>query len=216
MASAMHRLLAGMCGIGYGFGAFSTTYTVPLNEYVGTIEVGNPPQAFDVVFDTGSGNIVLPSSKCSDDACESHRRYQRKSSKSAVDLALEDDTVLAAGETDRDTTTITYGTGKLTGEYIRDNVCMGAPSQDTELSDARKSGSFLQEPTASTACTSVDFLGVTQESRFPFIELPFDGIFGLGLGGLSAGTNFNFVSRLGSNSTVHSPIFGVFLRNLDA
>ena len=25
-----------------------------------------------------------------------------------------------------------------------------------------------------------------QESRFPFTELPFDGIFGLGLGGLSA------------------------------
>ena len=26
---------------------------------------------------------------------------------------------------DRDTTTITYGTGKLTGEYIRDHVCIG-------------------------------------------------------------------------------------------
>ena len=31
-----------------------------------------------------------------------------------------------------------------------------------------------------------------QESRFPFTELPFDGIFGLGLGGLSAGFSATF------------------------
>lgn len=69
----------------------------------------------------------------------------------------------------------------------------------------------------SSLCLQVDFLGVTQESRFPFTELPFDGIFGLGLGGLSAGPSFNFVNSLvAAPQTVRNPTFAFFLRNLDA
>jgi len=64
-------------------------------------------------------------------------------------------------------------------------------------------------------CLDVDFLGVTQESRFPFTELPFDGIFGLGLGGLSAGPSFNLVSRLVGAGNIAS-VFAFFLRRLDA
>jgi len=56
---------------------------------------------------------------------------------------------------------------------------------------------------------------VTHESRFPFIQLPFDGIFGLGLAGLSAGPNFNFVSRMKLNSTIQDPTFAFFLRDLN-
>lgn len=172
---------------------------IHVTEYYGRIGIGDPPQLFDVVFDTGSGNIVLPTVKCSDDACFKHRRFHSESSTSAVQLASEDDTPLEPGASDRDTTTITYGTGKLTGEYIRDNLCMDSPGTDR-----------------SHVCSTVDFLGVTQESRFPFIELPFDGIFGLGLSGLSAGPKFNFVNRLKTSSTVGDPVFAVFLRDLKA
>eukprot|EP00435_Cladocopium_sp_Y103_P069271 s218_g33.t1 len=105
---------------------------------------------------------------------------------SSVQLALEDGTPLRPGQ-DRDTTTITYGTGKLTGEYIQDMLCL-------------RQGS-----------------GPAAESRFPFTELPFDGIFGLGLGGLSAGPSFNFVNRLvAANEVIRSPTFAFFLRRLDA
>lgn len=126
-----------------------------------------------------------------------HHRFQSASSTSAVQLAYEDETPLEEGQTDRDTTSITYGTGKLTGEYIRDKVCMGAAPGDQ-------------------VCTVSDFLGVTTESRFPFIQLPFDGIFGLGLDGLSAGPNFNFVNRLVSASSLKDPMFAFFLRGLKA
>lgn len=171
---------------------------ISVTEYYGEVAVGSPPQIFNVVFDTGSGNIVLPTVKCHEQVCMRHRRYQSAKSTSAIQLAYEDETPLQAGETDRDTTSITYGTGKLTGEYIRDNVCMGA-----EVGDR--------------VCAPADFLGVTTESRFPFIQLPFDGIFGLGLEGLSAGPNFNFVNRLvAANSTLQEPMFAFFLRNLKA
>lgn len=168
---------------------------VHVTEYYGTIGIGNPPQNFEVVFDTGSGNVVLPTVKCTEDVCVRHHRFQSKASKTAVQLAYEDETPLEPGQTDRDTTSITYGTGKLTGEYVRDNVCMGKQT---------------------SVCTSVDFLGVTTESRFPFIQLPFDGIFGLGLEGLSAGENFNFVNRLAGSKTFKDPSFAFFLRDLKA
>jgi hypothetical protein len=175
---------------------------IHVTEYYGRVAFGSPPQLFDMVFDTGSGNVVLPTAKCSDVACQKHRRFVSQDSKTGEQLAYDDGTLLQTGEVDRDTTTITYGTGKLTGEYIRDGVCLGV-SYDTPSSN-------------STFCTRTDFLGVVQESQFPFVELPFDGIFGLGLQGLSAGPNFNFVNRMRSDSRIPDPTFAVFLRNLGA
>mmetsp|Transcript_12595 Transcript_12595/g.29573 ORF Transcript_12595/g.29573 Transcript_12595/m.29573 type:complete len:502 (-) Transcript_12595:112-1617(-) len=171
---------------------------VYVTEYYGKIAVGSPPQLFDVVFDTGSGNIVLPTLKCKDEVCLRHHRYRSEVSTSSVQIAYDDDTPLQTGESDRDTTSITYGTGKLTGEYIRDSICFGYGISKSQL------------------CTTSDFLGVTQESRFPFIELPFDGIFGLGLDGLAAGPDFGFVSRMRSNSSHLDPVFAVFIRDLNA
>lgn len=173
-----------------------------VSEYYGSVLMGTPPQEFGVVFDTGSGNIVLPTLKCADEACEDHHRFSSGASRSSVQLALEDGTPLRPGQ-DRDTTTITYGTGKLTGEYIQDMLCLRQGSGPAAVMNS--------------ACLKVDFLGVTQESRFPFTELPFDGIFGLGLGGLSAGPSFNFVNRLvAANEAIRSPTFAFFLRRLDA
>ena len=48
------------------FGSSDGRSQIHVSEYYGRILVGDPPQAFDVVFDTGSGNIVLPTAKCED------------------------------------------------------------------------------------------------------------------------------------------------------
>merc|ERR1719335_940829 len=48
---------------------------VHASEYYGRIAIGSPPQEFLVVFDTGSGNLVIPSKQCSDEACTSHKQF---------------------------------------------------------------------------------------------------------------------------------------------
>merc|ERR1719453_856014 len=57
--------------------------------YYGTLEVGTPQQSFVVVFDTGSGNLMLPSTYCQSSACTMHQRFDRKASSSAIDIQAD-------------------------------------------------------------------------------------------------------------------------------
>merc|ERR1719311_1312001 len=96
------------------------------SEYYGTVSVGSPPQSFQVVFDTGSGNLLLPSKECTDEACTSHKRFDPTLSATSMQVAYADqpNTPVAADGT-RDVVTITFGTGEMSGVYVRDNVCLG-------------------------------------------------------------------------------------------
>merc|ERR1719379_818463 len=80
------------------------------SEYYGKITLGTPPQEFQVVFDTGSGNLLIPSKQCKDEACTSHKRFDAAASSTAVDIAFADkpDGAVDAGG-DRDVVTITFG-----------------------------------------------------------------------------------------------------------
>ncbi|CAN6358470.1 unnamed protein product [Urochloa humidicola] len=81
-------------------------------QYFGVVGIGTPPQNFTVIFDTGSSNLWIPSSKCYFSiACYFHHRY--KSSKSS--------TYKADGETCK----ISYGSGSIVGFFSKDNVLVG-------------------------------------------------------------------------------------------
>ncbi|KAG5319876.1 ASPP protease, partial [Acromyrmex heyeri] len=78
-------------------------------QYYGTISVGNPPQEFNVHFDTGSSNFFLPSIKCYTDNihCSSVRRYNNN----------ESHTYIAIGNL----VAFRYAVGRLTG-YLSSDV----------------------------------------------------------------------------------------------
>lgn len=162
------------------------------SEYYGQVIVGSPAQRFLVVFDTGSGNLLLPSKECVDEACTGHKRFDPALSATAMQVAYADqpDTPVAS-DGSRDVVTITFGTGEMSGVYIRDNICLGSDS----------------------ICCKADFVAATEESDEPFSLVPFDGILGLSLPQMAEGSNFSVLDMLVTSGVLHEGLFGVFFGN---
>merc|ERR1719356_811961 len=92
------------------------------SAYYGTLMVGSPPTPFTVVFDTGSGHLVLPSTYCKTDTCRVHKRYRRSASSTGHDINHNGKQV-AQGQL-RDQITVSFGTGEVTGVFVEDIVCI--------------------------------------------------------------------------------------------
>ncbi|NXE69761.1 PEPC protein, partial [Calcarius ornatus] len=52
----------------------------PQSSYFGEISIGEPPQKFLVLFDTGSSNLWVPSTDCKSPACFNHAKFQPSAS----------------------------------------------------------------------------------------------------------------------------------------
>ncbi|XP_015676946.1 cathepsin E [Protobothrops mucrosquamatus] len=77
-------------------------------EYFGQISIGNPPQSFTILFDTGSSNLWVPSVYCVSKACAEHSRFQPSKSSTYTEVGTS--------------FSIHYGTGSLTGIIGMDQV----------------------------------------------------------------------------------------------
>jgi len=141
----------------------------------------------------------------------------------------------------RDQITVSYGTGEVTGIFIRDKVCLGdleSPArtsrdhQDAEegqmllqkgmqLSPVPNKSGLVEDSAADRSgmpegCMTLQFIGALEMSDDPFGTFAFDGVVGLGLLPLSQTPEFNFVeaaAKAGAwGSDVHtSRLFSVYL-----
>merc|ERR1719161_535685 len=139
-------------------------------EYWGSIGLGTPTQEFTVIFDTGSGNLIVPGSNCTSMPCMDHHRFKLSSTsqvvgKKGAPLDIDPEQKLES--------TIKFGTGKVHGSFVRDSLCLSPSS-----------------------CSKVNFMTAIQETDEPFQDCDFDGIMGLGFADLSMGQGFNILDEL--------------------
>uniref|UniRef100_A0A0G4HQ50 Peptidase A1 domain-containing protein n=1 Tax=Chromera velia CCMP2878 TaxID=1169474 RepID=A0A0G4HQ50_9ALVE len=175
---------------GYGRRGGDLEAVLHATEYFGKISVGRPPKEFTVVFDTGSGNLLIPSIDCTSDACSERPLYDPGNSSTSRQIAFADKPLEKVGDSgERDVITITFGTGEISGVVVRDTVCVGDGA----------------------VCADADFLATTEESDFPFASVPFDGVLGLALDGMSEGVQFNIFNRLSAGGHMEHNVFSVFL-----
>lgn len=199
------------------------------SAYFGQIGVGAPnAQNFKVVFDTGSGHLVLPSSLCRQQTCMKHRRYRRRESSTAKDI--DGDGTPVAPRQPRDQISVSFGTGEITGVFIEDEMCLAEESDShVQASSMLQVGQHRMAkqvlPTAELVeelperrnhnCFKLRLVAAIHMTEEPFADFEFDGIFGLGLSGLSQMPEFNFLHVLGQagslGSSDGSQMFSVFL-----
>ncbi|NXG64003.1 PEPC protein, partial [Hemiprocne comata] len=69
-------------------------------SYFGEISIGDPPQKFLVLFDTGSSNLWVPSTYCQTPACFNHAKFNPNESSTFISSGLS--------------YTLSYGSGAVT------------------------------------------------------------------------------------------------------
>jgi len=205
MTQSTAALLVACCGFFFAHGyRQAASHTVRLTRrslgldlltkqhklaYFGEIHVGTPPQTFSVVYDTGSGNLIVPSTDCSSEACLKHARFDRSKSATTQTITCKGQPVAwgALGGA----VTINFGTGHITGDCLQDNICMG------------------------DACAVGGFIAGTEESSQPFASFRFDGVLGLALSSMAQSLDFSIMDRLTSHQLLKQPFFSVFLSEQD-
>ncbi|KAM6182307.1 gastricsin [Erethizon dorsatum] len=101
-------------------------------SYFGEISLGTPPQSFQVLFDTGSSNLWVPSIYCKSLACTTHPRFNPSKSS----------TYTSAGQS----FSLQYGTGSLTGFFGYDTMTIQetkVPKQEFGLSEQEPGSNFV-------------------------------------------------------------------------
>eukprot|EP00391_Amoebophrya_sp_Ameob2_P000703 CAMPEP_0179000718 /NCGR_PEP_ID=MMETSP0795-20121207/10862_1 /TAXON_ID=88552 /ORGANISM="Amoebophrya sp., Strain Ameob2" /LENGTH=399 /DNA_ID=CAMNT_0020693815 /DNA_START=197 /DNA_END=1396 /DNA_ORIENTATION=- len=126
----------------------------------GRVAIGEPPQNFTVAFDTGSSELLLPCADCSDGSCISHARYDLQKSSTGEQIWLTDPTT---GENSPEIQRRQFGLrGIAVAEAITDRICL-----NDELCVPQET----------------PFLCAKSLTENLFLQLPYDGILGLGLSG---------------------------------
>jgi len=167
-------------------------------SYSGLVSIGAPvAQEFRVVFDTGSGHLVVPSSTCDSESCMIHRTYDV--SASATGTRINADGSLVPSDELCDQVTVGFGTGEITGEFVHDQVCVG---QVNSTGPAPKH------------CMEMNIVTAVEMTTQPFKSFLFDGIMGLGLSKLALSDDFSFFQMIRRH--LPAPQFGVFLSEAEA
>lgn len=142
-----------------------------------------PPQKFKVIFDTGSSNLWVQSKICQTPGCLQHKGFDHKASMTFKKHYVSGKIPVFS---------IRYGTGKITGEFVKDVVSIAG-------------------------ITVVDqVFGLTyKEEGFAFMNVPFEGILGLSFPTISKSNSVPFFDNVISHKLLKHNIFSIYLSEND-
>merc|ERR1719160_2363699 len=182
-------------------------YVVLKSVYHGSVMVGG--KVFSTVFDSGSGHLILPGVKCKSNACLKPRQYDSAASPTGQDIDYDGTPVKPGSE--RDQLTVNFGTGEVTGVFVKDEVCLPDPRTDFDATAGVSNASKAEGPEANgTACVGTNLIVATAMSDNPFNDFSFDGVFGLALPGLSQTTDFNMATQITKELPSGRQVFSFF------
>ncbi|XP_063064463.1 pepsin A-like [Engraulis encrasicolus] len=136
-------------------GAESMTNDADL-AYFGVISIGSPPQSFKVIFDTGSSNLWVASTYCNSAACNTHQKFNPKSSRTfqATQQSLK----------------IQYGTGSMTGVLGYDNVEVGGITVSHQIFGLSESEAPFMEHMAADGILGLAFPSISSAGATPVFD----------------------------------------------
>jgi hypothetical protein len=153
------------------------------SQYYALIEIGSPPQQFKVIFDTGSSNLWVQSNDCQTPGCLQHKGYDKQSSSSFSKHYVNGRIPVF---------TIKYGTGKITGDFVKDKVTIAGLTINDQI------------------------FGLTEEEDgFAFQNVPFEGILGLSYPTTNKQNTIPFFDKVISTNLLRNNIFSIFLSESD-
>lgn len=178
-------------------GGPSQTSSISLQErghaYYGPLTIGSNGQQLNVVFDTGSANLVVPSASCDAPGCRNRRNghsFDPTQSTSGSYVTEQ------GGKTDKDhgrNLAIGFATGRVAGLAFEDRVCL-----------------------AGGACANRSKFLLADYETDEFAKYEFDGILGLAPGGqLSMGQGFSILDDLVQDGAMSKRIFAMYLSATD-
>lgn len=172
------------------------------SAYFGTIQLGKGArrQELSVTFDTASGQVIVPSAKCTSKSCLLHRQYDVRRSPTGKDIDADGSRVQSDAE--RDIVTVGFGTGEVTGDFASETICIN--------------GEGASGAPAAHCVKDVRLLMATEMSDEPFQSFAFDGVLGLGLSALSISPEFSFFGTMIARSQLAAPQFALSLASSDS
>jgi len=175
-------------------------------SYTGIVRLGLPhPQEFRVLFDSGSGQLIVPSSSCVSEVCMKHSRYNTSDFSSSRFVQM--DGRITPARSTPEQVVIQFGQGQVRGQMIRERVCAGR--MIGTLSGENASGSL--DAVEDSACVVMNTVIANELSASPWAAFPFDGIVGLGLPPLSFTPEFSFFGALYARGHLQQQRFGMYL-----
>ena len=162
-----------------------------ITEYSGKIIIGNPPQEFEFLFDTGSANIIVTSNLCLHEGCENKKKYNSSASKTYKQIFHIDQFVndLIRNPKERDKIYVNFGTGRIKNYLSYENICLGNKV---------------------LCANQIILLEAYELSSIPFSQVSFDGIIGLSFTYLSINKQANFIEMLFEQKKINKRLFSFY------